>query len=271
MASKNEIITGVKELTDWWIVQRKKKLENTLSDTMSMNPFLVPFLYEYHNLKNLGEFVDLILSSHLMIGHNTGFGKLVDEKILPQVFGTTKLDRKFRLENPPLENSSFNEIDHLVPRDDGKFDLLSLKAGRWTIQLSMAIQLNRSFADILKFYGATYNNIVVGVYYGDKAGLTDKYEILRGINRGAKHHVEDLKKNVNVLTGNDFWSWLGKDENTQSYVLEGITTSLQELNIRKKNQNLLNKYKEHVLSKFKNILDKEDPSKWQDLLRKINS
>lgn len=271
MPSKKEIIQGVKEITIWWVDQRKEKLRKTLSSTMSLNPFLVPFLFEYHNLEDLDQFVDLILASHLMIGHNTGFGKLVDEKILPRVFNTLKLDRAFRLANPPLENSAFNEIDHLVPRSDGKHDLLSLKAGKWTIQLSMAIQLNRSFSDILKFYGATYDKIVVGVYYGSKDDLTDKYEILRGINRGAEHHVVDLTKNVDVYTGIDFWSWLGQDKNTQTYVLSGITNALDELQIRKQNQELLDKYKEHVKSIYTDILDKDDSDKWKDLLRIINS
>lgn len=271
MPSKKDIIAGVEEITIWWVEKRKEKLRKTLSNTMSLNPFLVPFLFEYHNLKDIGEFVDLLIASHLMIGHNTGFGKLVDEKILPRVFGTTKLDRSYRESNPPLENSAFNEIDHLVPRGGDKFDLLSLKAGKWTIQLTMAIQLNRSFADILKFYGATYDNIVVGVYYGNKEGLTDKYEILRGINRGAEHHVVDLTKNVTVYTGVEFWSWLGKDKKTQSYVLKGITSALDKLKIRESNQELLDGYKEHIKAKYTDILDKDDSGKWEDLLKIINS
>ena len=60
---------------------------------MSINPFLLPFIAEYHFLSNLSELFNIIIASHLITGHNTGFGKLVDEKILPEVFGTIKLTK----------------------------------------------------------------------------------------------------------------------------------------------------------------------------------
>ena len=92
MNNQKEIISGVKECTKWWIGKRRKKLEDKMKETMSINPFLMPFLYDYHNLNSLEGLVDLKITSHLMTGHNTGFGKFIDEKILPSVFGAKKLD-----------------------------------------------------------------------------------------------------------------------------------------------------------------------------------
>ncbi len=50
MKSKIETIAGVQKWTNWWINQRKQKLEEQLSDTMSVNPFMMPFLFDYHNI-----------------------------------------------------------------------------------------------------------------------------------------------------------------------------------------------------------------------------
>ena len=161
MPTKSEIENGVRECCEWWIARRRQKLEEQLHHTMAVNPFLVPILYDFHGLNDVGELAQLLMAAHLMTGHNTGFGKLVDEKILPKVFGTTKLSPANRA-RMKLEDACFDEIDHLVAGNK----LLSLKASKWTIQLSMAVQLDHAFAKILhdKEYG--YEQIVVGVFYG---------------------------------------------------------------------------------------------------------
>ena len=128
---------------------------------MSINPFLMPFIFEYHDLDGFEGLVDLVNGKHLLSGHDTGFGKLIDEKILPYVFGAQKLDKNFRASTPPYIESYFNEIDHIITRDDGSKELLSLKAGRWTIQLTMAQQLNHAFNEILSRHGDVIDKIVV--------------------------------------------------------------------------------------------------------------
>ena len=201
MKDQATVVSKVKYWAKWWMAQRKKKLEDQLSETMSINPFIMPFLFDYHNLSSLGDLVDLIVASHLMTGHATGFGKLVDEKILPHVFDTTKLDATYRKNHRPFHESCFDEIDHLIIREDGAKQLLSLKAGKWTIQLTMAVQLNAAFHEILNRYPFTADEIVVGVFYGKQEDLTDKYDILRGINRGANHQVMDITDHVYVYSG----------------------------------------------------------------------
>jgi len=95
MKNQQEVVTKVKECTQWWIEQRQKKLEDQLNETMSVNPFIMPFLFDYHDLNSFEDLADLVIASHFMTGHNTGFGKLIDEKILPKVFEAKKLDRSY--------------------------------------------------------------------------------------------------------------------------------------------------------------------------------
>ncbi|MBN8685035.1 MAG: hypothetical protein J0L99_20475 [Chitinophagales bacterium] len=272
MKAREDVIDGVKKCAIWWIGQRRAKLEEQLSETMSVNPFMMPFLFDYHDLKSFEELAELIIASHLMTGHSTGFGKLIDEKILPEVFGTKKLDASFRKNNKPFSYSCFDEIDHLIDRKNGVVELLSLKAGKWTIQLTMAVQLNKAFKEITETYPGLCNNIVVGVFYGKPSDLTDKYDILRGINRGANHDVTDLQKHVIVYSGRDFWKWLNYgEENTQEWVLQGLLNALQETKIHITAKELLQRYKESVVTKYQDDILEEDGSiNWFNLLKRIN-
>lgn len=263
---------SAKEVFKWWIRQRMKKLRKHLSDTMTINPFMTPFLFDYHNCDNVQELIELIVNSHLMVGHATGFGKLIDEKLLPRVFNTTKLDATFRNANPPYDNSAFDEVDHIITREDESIELLSLKAGKWTIQLTMAVQLNRSFKDILRYYSHISDNIVVGVLYGKTSELTDKYDILRGINRGANHHVEDIQENVSVFAGEEFWNWLGGGDDIQDQVLNGFLEALEETKLEEQNQNLLEDFSKKIGDTYQPILKKEDGTfDWLNLLHEINN
>jgi hypothetical protein len=271
MKNQQEVVSGVKQWTKWWIGQRRKKLEDQLNETMSINPFMMPFLFDYHNLQSFEDLADLVIASHLMTGHNTGFGKLIDEKILPHVFGAQKLDSKFRKKTFPFGEACFDEIDHLIRREDGTTELLSLKAGKWTIQLTMAVQLNTSFNEILNQHPDVADNIAVGVFYGTKEGLTDKYDILRGINRGANHNVVDLKDHVHVYAGREFWTWLSGGANeTQEWVLEGMQAALAEEKIHETASKLLAKFKKGVVEKYEKDVRVDGELDWAKLLKKIN-
>jgi len=271
MKSQKKVISDVKKWTQWWIGQRRKKLEDQLTETMSINPFMMPFLFDYHNLDSFEDLADLIIASHLMTGHNTGFGKLIDEKILPNVFGAKKLDSKFRKSTPPFGEACFDEIDHLIERENGTKELLSLKAGKWTIQLTMAVQLNTSFNEIINQYPNIADNIAVGVFYGTKEGLTDKYDILRGVNRGANHDVIDLTGHVHVYAGREFWSWLsGGADKTQEWVLQGMQAALAEEKIHETASKLLAEFKKGVVEKYEKDVRVDGKLDWEKLLKKIN-
>jgi len=163
---------------------------------------------------------DFMFVSHMASGHSTGFGKLVDERILPEVFGTLKLTAKARIEKL-MTAAAFNEIDHIVnPTSPDEWSLLSLKAGPWTIQDSTAHSLYEAFKGIGDFqrYG---KEIVVGVFYGNAGSLTNKYGILKGVNPRQQDQFVVLN-HVRVLAGKEFWAWLnGGIEETQEWILEG--------------------------------------------------
>jgi hypothetical protein len=271
LVQRSEIINLVGQETRWMVEQRMQKLREELHDTMSLSPFLMPILYDLHNAGNFSELAELLLAGHLMIGHFTSFGKLIDEKILPRVFNTHKLNAAYRRSHPPLIEACFDEIDHLVPRPGGKPALLSMKSSRWTIQLTAAIGLNRAFAEILRLYSHRYEEIVVGVTSGTQARLSDKYDILRGINRGKAHNVIDLQSNVKVLAGREFWSWInGNEPATQDWIMDGILVGLRTANCRNEIRQLLAGYTAAFNRKYDRHLNAGGTVDWHQLLTEIN-
>jgi len=251
------------------IKQRMDKLREELYGTMAINPLLIPILFDLHHADSFAELGELLVAGHLMSGHFTSFGKLMDEKILTNVFRTTKLSGRFRAENRPFIEACFNEIDHLVPRAEGPV-LLSLKSSRWTIQLTMAMEMNSAFNTILTRH-PEFEHIVVGVMYGTRAGLTDKYDILRGINRGKVHNVIDIQGQVSVLAGREFWAWLNGDEPaTQDWLLEGILEGLRQANCRDECRELLANYRDAFAQKYSGHIDENGNINWQQLLKDIN-
>jgi hypothetical protein len=275
---KEAVITGVSSQVVWWMGERQKKLVELRHETMSVNPFLLPLIFGIHQFQNFDELAEFLVAAHLSTGYATGFGKLIDEKILPQVFGTIKLDKATRKERP-FSMSVFDEIDHIILPASGKAaKLLSLKAGRWTIQLTMAVQLNKAFKELInlrcskKLGKFTFNEIAVGVFYGTNDTLTDKYDILRGINRGANHDVTDLRKHVHVYAGREFWTWLnGGEEQTQEWVLEGI---LQGFAIAEKSMGSLAEplagFRKEFSQQFEAFVRPNQTIDWQAIIRKIN-
>jgi len=269
---KAKIVQDTKACLDWWIQTRARKILSANHQTMEVNPFIVPVSAALHNLSSNEEVSDFLLTGHFIGGHNTGFGKLIDEKLLPRVFGTTKLDRKSRIELK-LTAAAFNDIDHVVDTPDGRV-LLSLKASKWTIQLGQAIGLNSSFKIIRglsqdKLVDA--RKVIVGTYYGKSDDLTDKYDILRGINRGAKHDVQDITDFVDVLSGRELWSWLGSDDNTQDWIMEGIIEAI------KQNETLITqvtgataKMEKDFSARFPDNIDFNDTEAWLGYLKRIN-
>ncbi|MCW0367079.1 hypothetical protein NB699_002062 [Xanthomonas sacchari] len=217
---KEKVIEGVATLTDAFLKRRLIKLTGNIGQFLNVNPFLVSALRDFHSFNKLSDLAEFMFIGHMASGHSTGFGKLVDEKILPEVFGTLKLTARVRAEKL-MTAAAFNEIDHVVnPQSPDQWSLLSLKAGPWTIQDSTAHSLYEAFKGIGDFqrFG---KEIVVGVFYGNTGSLTNKYGILRGVNPRQQDQFVVLN-HVRVLAGREFWAWLnGGVAETQEWVLEG--------------------------------------------------
>lgn len=275
---KADVVLGVSNQVVWWMGERKKKLAELRHETMSVNPFLLPLIFGIHQFKDFDELAEFLVAAHLSTGYATGFGKLIDEKILPQVFGTIKLDKTMR-RTAPLFMSAFDEIDHIIPSASNQAaKLLSLKAGRWTIQLTMAVQLNKTFEELIRLRDTNrlgtfmFDEIAVGVFYGTKDTLTDKYDILRGINRGANHDVTNLTEHVHVYAGREFWGWLNSGEQkTQEWVLEGI---IQGFDAAEKSMgslvDLLADFRNEFSQKFQFSVRPDRKIDWKAIIKKIN-
>ena len=266
---RKHIVDGVTKWTIWWIDQRKKKFrgKGTIAESMALNPLMAPILTDLHGIRSLEQLGDLLLAGHFMAGHSTGFGKLIDEKILPDVFGTTKLNKAYRKSHASLMNPCFDDVDHWIAR---RKRFLSLKASQWTINLTQAVGLNNSFAKIRQKFPKS-RGIDVGVIYGKAEHLTDKYDILRGITAGALHGVKDLRNYVKVIAGRKFWAWLNEGQNaTQDWVLEGILKGVKSAKCREECRKLRNGYKKKFVNKYSKYRNKDGGIKWQSLLSDIS-
>jgi hypothetical protein len=274
---KRHVVTKVAEQVVWWMGERRKKLEELRHETMAVNPFLVPLVFDIHGFADFESLAGFLVAGHLATGYATGFGKLIDEKVLPRVFNTHKLDKKARAGHP-LNMPVFDEIDHLIISPAGSKKLLSLKAGKWTIQLTMAVQLNKTFAELIELQSRSklgslrFEEIAVGVFYGDSNSLTDKYDIIRGINRGAVHDVVDIQRHVNVYAGKQFWAWLNNDqENTDAWVLEGIMEGLRQSRMLIGSLgDLVSAFSAEFASTFAGFVRPDGSIDWQGIARRIN-
>jgi hypothetical protein len=273
MKNREEVIQLMSIEIQWWVKQRLNKLREELHGTMTINPFLIPILFDLHHAEGFDDLGSLMLASHLMGGHNTGFGKLMDEKVLPNVFGTNKLSKAYRKENPPFDQAPFDNIDHILVRENGHKYLISLKASKWTIQLGQAIQLNSSFDEIKTRYRTDFNSIVIGVIYGNHTSLTDKYDIAIGVKRktSADHNIKELEGFAEVKVGREFWSWLNGDQvDTQRWMMEGILDGVKKADCRAESKLLLSAYIDTFNRKYDTHISEDKTINWFDILSDIN-
>lgn len=269
---EEQIIARISALTEWWIRQRAAKIEQVEHGTMEINPFMAPLICALHGLKDARELAAFVTAGHFYIGHGTGFGKLIDEKILPQAFGTAKLDKAYRQANG-LTHPAFDDIDHIVTKADGTY-LLSQKASRWTIQLGQAMGLNRSFKSLLAMRDRgdiEFKKIVVGVFYGNDADLTDKYRILRGITTGAAHDVDDISADVEVHAGRSFWAWLAGDSRAQEWVMRGILRAIDATRrVEAEAQDATDEIERDLTGMLSLVGDISTQADWVDFINAIN-
>src|SRR5215203_1216838 len=269
---RNSVVDGVAVEVLRFAENRRRKLEDSRHTTMAENPFLNPLIMELNGYESLADLATFVIGGHLSGGHATGFGKLVDERIVPNVFGTQKLTRAFRKQHPPYNAPMFGVIDHLRPKPKGNQDLLPLKAGRWSIQLGQALNMNHSFARLLDAREAgaiKFDRIVIGVLYGKEETLTDKFQIARGIG---PHDAVDIRDHVDIRAGRQFWSWLNEGiEETQEWVMDGflvgIRAAREELGSAAE---LMSAYERSYEARLSRHVDGDGSIDWHGLLREIN-
>jgi hypothetical protein len=269
---RDQVIAGVSEEVVRFIRSRRNKLTELQHTTMAVNPFLNPLVMELNGYDSLEELTVFLVGGHLHNGNATGFGKLVDERIVTNVFGTTKLTGPFRTANPPYGQPMFGVIDHVVEYQTGAPDLLALKAGRWSIQLGQALNMNSSFARLLEARNAgraDFDRIVIGVIYGTAETLTDKFRVARGIG---PHDLVDIQADVDVYAGREFWAWLNDGEAaTQEWVMDGFLHAIEaargELGSAAK---AVEAYQESYLEKLAAHRKADGSVDWHALLREVN-
>ncbi len=225
MATQKEVIDGASLETQLFLGRRLRKLRTEISGVLNINPFLMCAIKDFHQIKDQESLAQFMLIWHLGGGHATSLGKMIDERLLPNVFGTTRLDTTCRHQEP-YNQPPFDDIDHVAHRQNGDY-LLSLKASAWTIQYGQAMGLYRNFKE-LGDLGLQRKGIVVGVFYGHKGLLTDKYRIVKGENVRRQDTLSILPY-VEVKAGAMFWSWLNDDQiETQEWLLEGILKGVEQ-------------------------------------------
>ncbi len=269
-----DVVAGTAREVRWWLNNRLKKFQELDHESMAINPFMAPVLMGLHAHAEFTDLAELLLGGHFMVGHATGFGKLIDEKILPKLFGSTKINKSFR-KIPPFNLPVFSEVDHVIGHGGQTATYLSLKASRWTIQLTMAEQMNSAFAKLVALRASgtvKFEKIVVGVIYGTQESLTDKFSIIRGICSGAEHDVTDIQDHVEVVAGRKFWAWVneGEDE-TQDWVLEGVLDAVKSSGTElAKAKGYLDAYKCKFSDNFKNYVGADKTIDWAGILHQIN-
>lgn len=269
---RDEVINGVAVEIVRFISNRRRKLEELSHETMAVNPFLNALIMQMNGYETVEDLTAYLVGGHLLDGHQTGFGKLVDERILPSVFGTTKLTGPFRRLNPPFDNPAFGVIDHIIVDDNGGHDLLALKAGRWSIQLGQAKTMNHDFVRLIQERDAGHMNfdrIVIGVLYGTEATLTDKFRIARGIG---PHDLTDIQEHVDVYAGRNFWAWLNDGEQeTQEWVLDGFLEGIERARGELGSAAAaVSTYQRHYHEQLARHMRSDGSIDWHGVLREVN-
>lgn len=75
MIPKQQVIDAVAKETEWVVEQRMAKLRGEHLDSMSINPLLIPILYDLHAAPSFKELGTLLLAGHLMIRTHYVFWK----------------------------------------------------------------------------------------------------------------------------------------------------------------------------------------------------
>ncbi len=139
---------------------------NDISKT-NFNPFLLLITAPVYNIYSPYEVAERLQLGKAFHGDDTAFGRMAEEKYL-SIFGA----------QPPAEKSSQNAAvrRRWSPIDleltiEGQRNLMSIKAGPWTMNQSHASEMVRNFKQLHDDTGA---KILIGITYGRYKNLNNK-------------------------------------------------------------------------------------------------
>ncbi len=201
--------------TQEFLRRREDAVRRLRLDDLRLNPFQLRLVRRFHGLDTPARVVSYLVDGRLHAGEETAYGWLVD-LFLPPIFGAS---------TPPEREQQhkwegFKEIDKEVVRPnpaDGipRRHLVSLKAGPWTINDTMAQRMAANVRELQR-YGA--DPVVYGVTYGRREQLTNKPGIVKG------EFPDEL---VAVLVGREFWDWLAGYKDAHRDIMDGIADGEQ--------------------------------------------
>jgi hypothetical protein len=159
----------LEEETYQFLKRRFRELAEQFDDISktNFNPFLLLITAPVYNIYSPYEVAERLQLGKAFHGDDTAFGRMAEEKYL-NIFGA----------RPPMEKSSedpavrrrWSPID-LELTIDGQRNLMSIKAGPWTMNQSHASEMIRSFKQLHEETGA---KILIGITYGRYKNLNNK-------------------------------------------------------------------------------------------------
>lgn len=205
----------VAEEVQGFLRRREQTFRRLRLQDLNVNLFLLRLVRRFHSLDTPEAIVSYLVDGRLHSGEETAYGWLVDLFLPPIIGASTPEERE-----DEYKWEGFKEIDKEVVRPNPKDGLsrrhlVSLKAGPWTINDTMA-QRMASNVEELQRYGP--DPVVYGVTYGRPDQLSNKPGIVK-----AKFPDE----HVAVLVGRQFWDWLAGYPNAHLDILNGIADGEQ--------------------------------------------
>lgn len=159
----------LQEETYLFLKRRFRELAEQFNDISktNFNPFLLLITAPVYNIYSPYEVAERLQLGKAFHGDDTAFGRMAEERYL-RIFGATTPGEKSS-DNQTVRNR-WSPID-LELNIDGQRNLMSIKAGPWTMNQAHAAEMIRHFKELHEETGA---KILIGVTYGRYKNLNNK-------------------------------------------------------------------------------------------------
>ena len=158
----------------------------------NFNPFLLLITAPVYNVYSPYEVAERLQLGKAYHGDDTAFGRMAEERYL-RIFGAQPPAEKSSAD--PAARARWSAID-LELQVEGVRNLISVKAGPWTMNQAHAAEMIRHFRDLHEETGA---RILIGITYGRYRNLNNKPAVVdRGL--GSPDWFD-------FFVGKDFWEY----------------------------------------------------------------